>query len=453
MIPHATPPLDPMNPFNRYTDGGIYASNEAADHIEQLIRQNEQENRHRYNVDDYSTSVEKIGIVGAGFMGSLIATAAASAGIAVAIQDRDESVLARLPDSLQRWVTFNRSNGTGPDQQVADRIHPTHDLAEVAACPFIIESVVEKLAIKQQVYSAVEVCTSEDAIMASNTSTLPISELAKGIQQQHRFCGLHFFVPSGKPMVEIIPGRQTDDTTIAAALKFADQIGHLPLVVPDGLGFLVNRPFLAYMSAGMRLLMAGIAIERIEQAATDFGMRIGPIGLYDEIGLDVALNSGWSLAAELDTLAARSPVHVRLVKQKQLGWKTGRGFFIHTQDDGGLPVGSVNPLAAKLIADNVESHERLSDAEITDAIILPMVLEATRLLAEGRARDAGQIDLAVTFGFGFPAARGGLLYWADQQGATELLDRLQPLTRLGKHLEPTKLLLAMAKDSVRFYGH
>ncbi|MEO8498650.1 MAG: 3-hydroxyacyl-CoA dehydrogenase family protein, partial [Planctomycetota bacterium] len=218
-----------------------------------------------------------------------------------------------------------------------------------------------------------------------------------------------------------------------------------------GRGFVVNRILMAYMSAGIRLAMRGVDINAIESAALAFGMRMGPIRLYDEVGLDVALQCGWSLSADSDTLVARTPSVVRLIKAKHLGRKAGRGFFIHEAADGSEQVGDVNPKALQLIESEIESRVDLSPAEIQAAITLPMVIEATKLLEIERAHSPGQVDLAVMCGFGFAPSRGGPLYWADQVGAARIVAALKSLEHVGPHLCPTQLLLDTAKHGGRFY--
>jgi 3-hydroxyacyl-CoA dehydrogenase/enoyl-CoA hydratase/3-hydroxybutyryl-CoA epimerase/enoyl-CoA isomerase len=335
---------------------------------------------------------------------------------------------------------------------VAGLARTTTDWADVARCDVVIESVIENPLVKRQIFATLEKIARPDTLIASNTSTLPIEQLSSEMQHPERFCGLHFFPPFGeRPMLEIIPGSRTGDRTTAALVKFSAALERIPVVVADGRGFLVNCLLMAYMNAAMKLLLAGVDVREIERAALDFGMRVGPVHFYDLIGLDVALNSGFSLAAESDALVSRSPVLLRLVKAKMLGRKTGAGFFVHDQASDDDPVGQVNPRATELIAREVDGPLSLSSEQLTNAILLPVVVEATRLMQLSRARSAGQIDLAVMFGFGFPTQRGGLLHWADQVGAGPIVETLTSLPDLGPHLSPTPLLLEMARRGHRFY--
>lgn len=435
------------------TPDDLSLSPDVASHVLGLVEQNRLQNQGTYSANGGLGEIRRVGVVGAGFMGSSVAAAAVEHGRAVVITDRDEQTLRRAHNSIHAALT--EALGTLDsiwEASIAEAVRTTDDVAEVAECDLVVETVVEDPRIKQQVFADLETHRNTDTIIVSNTSTLPIGQLASKLDDPTRFCGLHFFPPLGEqPMLEIIPGVRTSGETTTRVVEFSEAIGRLPIVVPDGRGFVVNRLIMAYMSAGMRLLTAGVDVQRIDRAALDFGMRVGPIRFYDEIGLDVALNSAWSLAAESDALVARSPVLVRLVKAKQLGRKTGRGFFVHRVESADEIAGDVNIDAARLIAQNVDGEEDLSDLEVASAIVLPVVLEATRLLQEDRARDAGQIDLAAMFGVGFPVWRGGLLFWADGVGAETLATMIESLSHLGPHLHPTQSLSETADVRGRFY--
>jgi 3-hydroxyacyl-CoA dehydrogenase len=225
----------------------------------------------------------------------------------------------------------------------------------------------------------------------------------------------------------------------------------MPLVVTDGVGFMANRLVMSYMSAGLGLLQAGVDLLSIERAANEFGMSMGPFRLYDEIGVDVALHCGWCLALTSDELMARSPLHIAMVKAKYLGRKAGHGFFSYEPPQTAEHPASIYAGTQALIDRWAAAEPAVGEQSITDALLLPMVLEATRLLVEGRARTPGQIDLGAVFGFGFPRWRGGPLCWADTLGPTKLLELIKPLEHLGPGYRPTPMLLEMASRDQRFY--
>jgi len=435
------------------TPADLSLSADVANHVLELVEQNRLQNQECYPPGGVSNEIRRVGVVGAGFMGSSIAAAAVEHGWPVVITDQHEETLRGAHKSIHNALTeARRTVDPTWEGSIAELVRTTSDVADVAACDLVVEAVIEDPRIKQQVFAAIETHRGTNTIIVSNTSTLPIGRLASTLDDPTRFCGLHFFPPLGEqPMLEIIPGAETSNETTAKVVEFSEVVGRIPVVVPDGRGFVVNRLIMAYMSAGMRVLAFGIDAQRIDQVALDFGMRLGPIRFYDEIGLDIALNSAWSLAAESDALVARSPVLVRLVKAKQLGRKTGRGFFVHRTESADESVGDVNAKAAQLMAKNIDREEHLSDQELACAIVLPVVAEATRILQENRARDAEQIDLAAMFGVGFPVWRGGPLFWADSVGAGKVVEMLESLSHLGPHLRPTQVLAETANLDGRLH--
>jgi 3-hydroxyacyl-CoA dehydrogenase len=189
----------------------------------------------------------------------------------------------------------------------------------------------------------------------------------------------------------------------------------------------------------------------IERAANEFGMSMGPFQLYDEIGVDVALHCGWCLALTSDELMARSPLHIAMVKAQYHGRKTGHGFFTYEASNDTDGSRSIHTGTQALIDRWAATEPAVGDESISDALLLPMILESTRLLVEGRARSPGQIDLGAVFGFGFPHWRGGPLWWADTVGPARLVELLRPLEHLGPGYRPTPMLLEMASRNQRFY--
>ncbi|MDA1051608.1 MAG: 3-hydroxyacyl-CoA dehydrogenase NAD-binding domain-containing protein [Planctomycetota bacterium] len=432
--------------------GNAMSEPEASLHIAALIGENHRRNHARFRIDE-ARPVERVGIVGAGVMGGVVAASAIGYGIPVVITDQNPAALADVKREIPKRMPMEGLAAlTDLDERVARLVSVTPDLAEVAACDLVVESIVENVTTKRNFYSDLEQLCPDETLIVSNTSTLPIAELAAHLRLPQRFGGLHYFPPIGaRKMFEIIPSDKTTDNATARLIQFAERIGRIPIVVADGRGFVVNRILMAYMNAGIRLLMQGVGIKAIDSAGLAFGMRLGPIRLYDEVGLDVAMQCGWSFSADSETLVARTPIIVRMMKAKQLGRKAGRGFYIYEAADNGEQVGDVNAKAVQIIEPQIESRIDLSPAEIEAAVILPMVIEATKLLETKRASSAGQLDLAVMCGIGFATSRGGPLYWADRVGADRIVDALKSLEHLGPHLCPTHSLLDAAKHGLRFY--
>jgi 3-hydroxyacyl-CoA dehydrogenase/enoyl-CoA hydratase/3-hydroxybutyryl-CoA epimerase/3-hydroxyacyl-CoA dehydrogenase/enoyl-CoA hydratase/3-hydroxybutyryl-CoA epimerase/enoyl-CoA isomerase len=395
-----------------------------------------------------------VGVIGAGIMGSGIAAANLKRELRVVLTDASAEALQRGAQEVIKEVAYDKQMG-GPDAQRAVRFAPLLDAAvddhDFAVCDLVIEAVVENLDVKRQVYARLEPQLGEKTILASNTSTIPITTLAEGVKRRDRFCGIHFFNPVRRmKLVEVIRGRETSDETVATAVAHVKRLGKSPIVCNDGPGFLVNRLLLPYMHEALELLAAGVAIEKIERAATAFGMPMGPISLYDMVGLDTALFAGQTMARAYPERVGTSPILESLVKAGRLGTKSGAGFFNYqnkkkkAQPDETLQ-GFVEP--------HMQQEKVLLDREqITARLFLPMLLEATRVLEEGIVRDVRDVDLGLIFGIGFPPFKGGLLFWADTLGANQIVEMLKPLESLGERAKPTPMLLDLAKTDGTFYG-
>jgi 3-hydroxyacyl-CoA dehydrogenase/enoyl-CoA hydratase/3-hydroxybutyryl-CoA epimerase/3-hydroxyacyl-CoA dehydrogenase/enoyl-CoA hydratase/3-hydroxybutyryl-CoA epimerase/enoyl-CoA isomerase len=398
-------------------------------------------------------AIESAAVIGAGIMGSGIAAANVKRNVPVTITDANRSALAHGVSTVMEEVSYNRKTRK-PDLHVAIKHAPllnaTVSDGEIATCDLIIEAVVENLEVKRQIYRRLEPQLKSTAILASNTSTIPITRLAEHLERPEQFCGIHFFNPVRKmKLVEVIRGAKTNDETVATAVAYAKRLGKSPIVVNDGPGFLVNRLLLPYMNEALELLTEGAAISAIERAATAFGMPIGPITLYDMVGLDTAFYAGRTMWEAFPDRISPSPILPALVKAGRLGQKSGRGFFSfenkkrHAQHD---------PELATYIEPYLTGAPREFDkSELEARLFLPMLLEATRVLDEGIVRNVRDIDLGLIFGIGFPPFRGGLLFWADTLGAAQIIERLQPWEHLGIRMKPTALLKRMAVEGRKFY--
>ena len=386
-------------------------------------------------------------------MGSAIAAAHLKVDLPVVITDADEEALGGAAGRIA--AELGEQIDASPRQcmeRVRRLLHETLDPAEVARCDLVLESVVERVEVKQQLYARLAPHLPDGTILASNTSTIPIERLAAELADPGRFCGVHFFHPvRHRSLVEIVRGPRTSDPTIATAVAYAKQIEKMPIVVSDGPAFLVNRLLLPYLAEALELLLDGATIDQIERAATDFGMAIGPLRILDEIGIDTVVDAARVLWQAFPDRVVASPLLITMYKQGRLGRKSGSGFFAYSSETGWDGPAEPDPSVEALIAEWARPPQKLSPETITRRLILPMVLEATRLLEENRVRHPGDVDLAVLFGLGFPAARGGLLYWADAQGADRIIQMLGPLEPLGQRLAPTRLLVETAKRGRRLY--
>lgn len=397
--------------------------------------------------------IRSASVVGAGVMGQGIAAANIKRGIPVALGDVSAEAIGRGVQSALAEASFNRET-KGPDVKRALELAPllngTLSDTEIAAADIVVEAVYENADAKKQLYARLEPMLPKHAVLCTNTSTIPVAELAAGLERPEQFCGLHFFNPVRQmPLVEVIRGQATSDDTVVTAVAYARRLGKSPIVVNDGPGFVVNRVLLPYMNEALLLLEEGATIKQVDRAAIAFGMPMGPIALYDTVGLDVAVHAGGVLQAAFPERVFPSTILPAMFEARRLGKKVGRGFF----DYGGKKRdrGEDSAEAAKIIASCRRGEHKFSGEEITDRLFLPMLLEATRVLEEGVAASARDVDLAMIFGTGFPPFRGGLLFWADQLGAAAILEKLKPYESLGARLQPTALLQRNARTKSKFY--
>jgi 3-hydroxyacyl-CoA dehydrogenase/enoyl-CoA hydratase/carnithine racemase len=393
-------------------------------------------------------------VIGAGIMGAGIAAAHLRAGCSATLVDvSPEALAAAVPGLLDEAAWDRATKRTDPARAVAlaGRLRTATQLAAVAGADIVIESVTERTDVKQQVLADIERLVGSATIIATNTSTNPIARLAAGLSDPTRFCGMHFFNPVRRmTLVEVVRGPATSDATVAAVVAHAKRLGKCPVVVRDSPGFLVNRVLMPYLHEAVEMAREGVACGRIDRVARSFGMPMGPIELYDMIGLDTAFYAGLVLSAAYGDRIEASPVIPALVKSGRLGRKSGCGFYRYAAAASKPRMLGPDAGAAELIRRYELPARETSDRTIADRLLLPMLLEAVRALDEGLVRDGRDIDLAVIHALGFPAFRGGLLAWADTLGPAEIVRRLEPLADLGPRMVPTERLLAMARDGLRF---
>jgi 3-hydroxyacyl-CoA dehydrogenase/enoyl-CoA hydratase/3-hydroxybutyryl-CoA epimerase/3-hydroxyacyl-CoA dehydrogenase/enoyl-CoA hydratase/3-hydroxybutyryl-CoA epimerase/enoyl-CoA isomerase len=371
--------------------------------------------------------------------------------------DTDHSALARGVQGVLNEVSYNKQL-KGPDVKRAVELAPlvngTFSDIELSHADLIVEAIVEKPEPKQHLFARLEPLLKDDTVICSNTSTIPITLLASGLEHPELFCGLHFFNPVRQmPLVEVIRGKQTSDATIVTAAAYARALGKSPIVMNDGPGFLVNRLLLPYMNEAALLLSEGASIKEIERAARDFGMPMGPITLYDVVGIDVAVHAGRTMAAAFPDRVLSAPILEKLFEVGRIGQKVGKGFFDYGPPKAGKPPrGSDSQEAAQLIDVCRKGEKRkFSPEEITDRLFLPMLVEATRVLEDKIVTDVRDVDLGLILGIGFPPFRGGLFFWADQVGAAKIVEKLKKYAPLGRRFEITGMLSEVAQRDGRFY--
>ncbi len=396
-------------------------------------------------------AVTRVGVLGAGVMGGGIAQLAADKGLPARMKDIQAAALGHgYAAAAAIWKEAVRKRRLTPHEmgRKMDLLSGTLDYSGFGRCEVTIEAVVEKLAVKRAVLKEWEEAVPKSCIFASNTSTLPITEIAAGAIEPGRVVGMHFFNPVHRmPLVEVIRGERTGDSAVATVFALAKTLGKTPVVVRDAPGFLVNRILAPYLSEAVRLVQEGCRIEDVDAAMTRFGMPVGPLALLDDVGLDVAAKGG-------EVLQAAFPERLKmggeeaLAASGRLGRKNGKGFYDYEDGKRGAPAREA------YAALRVERRDASPlPAEVMEArLVLPMINEAAFCLEDEIVADPARLDLAMIFGTGFPPFRGGLLRHADSIGLGRVFSRLDDLAeRLGPRFAPADLIQRLANERRGFY--
>ncbi|CAN5618604.1 fatty acid oxidation complex subunit alpha FadB [soil metagenome] len=396
--------------------------------------------------------IRRVGVLGAGLMGAGIATAHARSGIPTVMVDVADD---RLADGMRRareMIDSRIKIGRATPEDMADMLSflgTSTSQGVFADRDLVVEAVTEDEAVKTEMYRKLAEVLPKDAILATNTSTISISRMATAAPDPKRFVGMHFFYPVDRmELVEVIRGNQTSDETVAATVALAKRIRKTPIVVKDCPGFLVNRVLFPYMNEALLMLLEGAEMDEIDEAATRFGMPMGPIALQDLVGLDTAALAGGVLAKAFPDRAVSIPLVEEMVKAGRLGQKSGAGCRKYT---GKKCKPEPDAEFAPMLAEHRTGDRSPDREEITDRLFLPMLLEATRVVEEGIVREPADADMGLILGTGFPPFRGGILRWADTEGAENLLKRLEKYQSLGKRFEPTEILKRHVRKNELFY--
>jgi 3-hydroxyacyl-CoA dehydrogenase / enoyl-CoA hydratase / 3-hydroxybutyryl-CoA epimerase len=396
-----------------------------------------------------ASEVERVAIIGAGFMGSGIAVVSAESGMRVRMKDVSEEGVARGLKIARESLEKRAGRRRRPEHEVValtDRLEGTTEYTGFGNADLVIEAVFEDVELKHRIIRDVEAAGSEETVIGSNTSTIPIGRLAEAASRPEKVIGLHFFSPVEKmPLLEIIVTPQTSHDVTATCHRWAKRIGKTPVIVNDGPGFYVNRILGPYMNEAALLLQEGAGIEKIDAAMVDWGFPVGPITLFDEVGLDVATKSGEILAEAFSDRVEPSEVLKKLIADGRLGRKNGRGFYLYEKGKKAGPDRSIYELL------QVHARREVPEAEIQERLALGMINEAVRCLEDGVLRSARDGDVGAVFGIGFPPFRGGPFWYIDQVGAGRILKRLRQLEeRFGARYAPAPLLVRKAEAGERF---
>jgi 3-hydroxyacyl-CoA dehydrogenase / enoyl-CoA hydratase / 3-hydroxybutyryl-CoA epimerase len=402
------------------------------------------------------SDIKKVGVVGAGFMGASIAYVTAAAGLAVVLIDRDMEAANKgkaVAENLVAGAVGKGKMTKEAGEKLLSLITPAEDYNTLKDADLVIEAVFEDRDVKKAVIEKVEAVLPEGAIFASNTSTLPITGLAKNSKRPVDFIGVHFFSPVEKMMLtEVIMGEQTGDKALAVALDYVSMIKKTPIVVNDTRGFFVNRCVFRYINEAYDMLIEGVPAVMIENAAKMAGMPVGPLSLNDEVAVDLSQKIMKASIADLGAEAV-VPEHMSLINKMvdeldRRGRKNGKGFYDYP----------AKPLKKSLWPGlkDLYPQKKPADVDVTvlkQRLLVTIALEAARTMEEGIVTDPREADVGSILGFGFAPYTGGTLSYIDGMGVKVFVELCEKLAKdYGPHFAPTPLLKEMAQKGETFYG-
>ena len=402
-------------------------------------------------IEGAGRQVRRTAVIGAGTMGAGIAQWISARGIPVRLKDINAEALARGLHAIEKVFSdaVKRRVFTAPEARAGmDRITPVHTNVPLHDVDLVIEAALEKLDVKQDVFRDLEARVGPQTVLATNTSALSIDAIASVLTQPERLVGMHFFNPVHRmQLVEIVRGRRTSPAALDTALQFTKSIGRLPVVVNDSPGFLVNRILLPYMVEAVWLFSEGNAADKIDRLMLDFGMPMGPLRLADEVGLDVAQHVAKDLERRLPSAVPINDTLEKLVAKGWLGKKSGRGFYVYDGNkERPAPAADVSFLQAR-------TPRPGNDAERRDRLVLIMINEAARVLAERVVESPEDVDFGMIMGTGWAPFRGGPLRYSDSLGAAEVVRRLEALARdVAPYFAPCDYLRDLAAGGLGFYS-
>jgi 3-hydroxyacyl-CoA dehydrogenase len=399
--------------------------------------------------------VNSVGIVGAGTMGGGIAMVFANAGIPVLLKETDQAALDRGLANIQKNYANSVKRGRFTQQYVEERrklIWPTLDYGEFAGVDMVVEAVFENMALKKEVFSQLDRVCKPGAVLATNTSSLDIDEIASATARPQSVIGTHFFSPANvMRLLEIVRGASTSKEIIATCMQLSKRLGKVGVLVGNCMGFVGNRMFGPYRREAQFLVEEGASIEAVDTALYEFGMAMGPLATGDLAGLDV----GWRIRKEFRHLQKagirQAIIEDRLCELGRFGQKTGAGWYKYDENRKSSPDLQVADLIRQWTSEAGIPQLEISAEEIVDRCIYTLVNEGARLLEEGIALRAVDIDIIYLNGYGFPAYRGGPMWYADTVGLKKVGERVREFQqRLGNWWEPAPLLQRLAEQGKTF---
>lgn len=406
------------------------------------------------NASVKSLPISKIAVLGAGTMGGGIAQLGADKGYSVRMKDiNNQAISLGYQQAAKIWKKDleRRKMTTFDFETKMGRISGGVNYDGFKNTDVVIEAIVEDMEIKKKVLAETYKHCKEDVILATNTSSLSVNEMAKGLEKPENFVGMHFFNPVHKmPLVEVVRGEKSSDVAVATIFDLCKKMGKTPVVMKDGPGFLVNRLLLPYLNEAVYLLEEGYSVESIDKAFLKFGMPMGPLHLIDEIGIDVAVKVAKIFNKAFGERAQPSKIMIKVSETGRLGKKNKKGFYTYNEKGYKLEVDQ------KVYADlGLPSPTQKLDEKIAvDRGVYAMINEAALAFLEDRIVEKPEdVDLCMIMGTGFPPFRGGLLRYADSIGSASIVDSLEEFAvKFGPRFKPSHPLKAMAKTERKFYS-
>ncbi|PIX21394.1 MAG: 3-hydroxyacyl-CoA dehydrogenase [Deltaproteobacteria bacterium CG_4_8_14_3_um_filter_45_9] len=401
--------------------------------------------------------IKAVAMLGGGAMGSGITNLLLSNGFETILWDINDEVIQKGLSAIRKTFAYPIKIGKMTqeelDRKIQDHLTTTASLDDLKRADFIIEAVLEDMNIKQGIWKHLQEICRPEVIFATNTSALPITEMASVLKDPCRMIGLHFFNPAERmQLLEIICGKKTSDVTLATSVAFARAIRKVPIVVNDGPGFYVSRQLGALMGESTFMIGEGVDAASIEEAFLDFGMPMGPATLSDLTGIDIGYHVGKNFEKSFGERWKISPIYEIVYQTGCYGRKTGAGWFDYS---GEKPV--PNPKVQEVIKKYLKNHgikpKKLASKETVDRMLARAINEASFMIEEGICDRPQDMDLAMVYGTGFPPYRGGILRYADAWGVHNVYEHLLKLEHeYGVRFKPASLLKEMAESGRTFYG-
>lgn len=401
--------------------------------------------------------VKHAAVLGAGIMGGGVAYQSASRGTPIIMKDINEAALTLGMDEATKLLGGQLKRGKIDPAKMAKvitQITPTLSYGDFNRVDLVVEAVVENVNVKKSVLAEVEGHLADDAVLTSNTSTISITELATALKKPESFCGMHFFNPVHRmPLVEVIRGEKTSESTIARTVAYAKAMGKTPVVVNDCPGFLVNRVLFPYFGGFSGLLESGADFTKVDKVMERFGWPMGPAYLLDVVGIDTAFHADAVMAEGFPDRMAHTNENAidRMFKLERFGQKNQKGFYKYETDKRGKPKKVIDDEVVGLLNGVIGEFKELTDEEIIERMMIPLCIETARCVEEGIVASAAEADIGLIYGIGFPPFLGGAMNYMDQMGLAAFCEMADKYADLGLMYAPTDAMREMAASGSTYF--